>query len=148
MRARDALGSGFAQFLYGQPNFSALSTSILSDNGWQSAALFFQDDWRVSPKLTLNLGMRWEFGNTEHERFNRVTGVDYSNGDFEIPASRKNLQPELGPQYPVEYVNNNSLLLIKPAEMLLFYADAKSTEYIRSMFQRARAASLVNTSWV
>jgi hypothetical protein len=109
--AGDALGSGFAQFLFGEPNFSALSGSILSDNGWQSAALFFQDDWRVSPKLTLNLGLRWEFGNTEHERFNRVTGVDYRNGDFEIPASRKNLQPQLGPQYPVEYVNDNSLLL-------------------------------------
>jgi hypothetical protein len=104
-------GSGFAQFLYGMPNFSALSTSIYSDNGWQSAAVFVQDDWKVSPKLTVNLGMRWEFGNTERERFDRVTGVDYSNGAFEIPKTRENQPPQLAPQYPVEYVNNRTLLL-------------------------------------
>ena len=104
-------GSGFAQFLFGTPNFASLSTSQLSDNGWQSAAAFIQDDWKVNRKLTLNLGLRWEFGNTEHERFDRVTGIDFATGAFEIPADRKNLQPQLGSQYTVEYTNNRSLLL-------------------------------------
>jgi hypothetical protein len=107
----EAPGSGFAQFLFGMPNFSSLSTSQLSDNGWKSAAVFVQDDWKVTPKLTINLGLRWEFGNTEHERFDRVTGVDFSNGAFEIPVTRENLQPQLGPQYQVEYTNNRSLLI-------------------------------------
>ena len=32
-----------------------------------------QDDWKVSPKLTVNLGMRYEFETPLHERYNRST---------------------------------------------------------------------------
>ncbi len=104
-------GNGVAQFLFGVPDFSNISGSILSDNGRQAWAVFFQDDWKVTPKLTVNAGLRWEFGNTLHERFNRITTVDYKTGAFVIPATRKGKDPMLGPSFPVEYSNNESLLL-------------------------------------
>jgi hypothetical protein len=106
----DATGSGFAEFLFGLPDFSNISNSILSDNGRKAAALFIQDDWKVSAKLTINAGLRWEFGNTERERFDRITGVDYARGAFLIPISRKGKEPMLGPQFPVEYSNDRTLL--------------------------------------
>jgi hypothetical protein len=44
-----------------------------------SWGFFVQDDWKVSPKLTVNLGMRYEFETPLHERYNRSTlGFDTS----------------------------------------------------------------------
>ena len=41
-------------------------------------ALYFQDDYRIRPRLTLNLGLRWEYQTPRTERYNRTTrGFDY-----------------------------------------------------------------------
>src|SRR5258708_4563794 len=63
-----------------------------------------------SPKLTINLGMRWEFGTALSEAQNRVAGIDLTNGNFEIPKSRQALAPTLPAGIPVEYVNSNTLM--------------------------------------
>ncbi len=54
-------GSGFASFLLGQAYQWGLETPRGVIQKYQYYGGFFQDDWRVNKRLTLNLGIRWEY---------------------------------------------------------------------------------------
>ncbi|MGD0761388.1 MAG: TonB-dependent receptor, partial [Candidatus Sulfotelmatobacter sp.] len=54
--------SDFANFLQGMPEFSFGGGGVYNHNYRQkNSALFAQDDWKATPNLTLNLGLRTEF---------------------------------------------------------------------------------------
>lgn len=67
-----SIGQSVAALLLGLPSSSsnvARSASYAEQsNSW---GVFVQDDWKVSPRLTLNLGVRYEFEQPLHERYNR-----------------------------------------------------------------------------
>jgi hypothetical protein len=74
-------GSGLADFLLGLPasagrNFPRLRQVV----HWQNISTFFQDDWKASRRLTLNLGFRHELNPQPTEIRNRLSSFDFVSG--------------------------------------------------------------------
>ena len=66
----------WADILFGTPSAYALATYFKAHLLQNMDNLYAQDDWRVSPKLTLNLGLRWEYGQPYSEAHNNLSNFD------------------------------------------------------------------------
>jgi len=56
-----ASGNAFATFLLGEVGSSDITTDRYVSDRWRYYSAYAQDDWRVSNKLTLNYGLRYEY---------------------------------------------------------------------------------------
>jgi len=65
------LGNGIASFLLGTPASGYISTNAATAPQSPWYGLYFQDDFRVTPKLTLNLGLRYDLMLGTTERYNQ-----------------------------------------------------------------------------
>jgi outer membrane receptor protein involved in Fe transport len=69
-------GSSIASLLLGWVNSGSVSLSEQLDSRLDTYAAFVQDDWRLSPKLTLNVGLRYDADSPRRDRNNRQNGFD------------------------------------------------------------------------
>lgn len=73
----NSTGFSYASFLLGTAQSANLTIPLLTPGTRsQTVAFYFQDDWKVSPKLTLNLGVRWDIPTPIHEVVSRMSGLD------------------------------------------------------------------------
>ena len=77
----DGTGDPLASFLLGTPALAQRQAGTPSMNMRQTTYdAFIQDDWRITPSLTLNAGLRYELQTPLHDISKILTNLDFSNG--------------------------------------------------------------------
>jgi hypothetical protein len=72
----DATSFSLADFIFGLPSTIALGNNVVTNQRQHIHALYAQDDYRVTAKLTVNIGLRWEFATPIWERDNNWTNFN------------------------------------------------------------------------
>ncbi|MGA2268307.1 MAG: TonB-dependent receptor [Bryobacteraceae bacterium] len=112
--ASDTASYNLADFMFGLPGQVQLSNYLVGNYRQRLYFLYGQDDFRVNSKLTLNLGLRWEYASPRWERDNVLSNYDpisnsmikaSSGGTYNrtlVNPDYKNWAPRLGLAYSID----------------------------------------------
>jgi hypothetical protein len=101
-------GDPMASFLLGVVDSGQISTNnFISSQKW-AWAFFAQDDWKVSSKLTVNIGLRYEIFSPIGEKFGRQSSFDPQTNTLYIPKGKDQntpLPPSFNPGGSLSFVH-------------------------------------------
>jgi hypothetical protein len=104
-------GNSLATLLTGQPEGGTINNLNNIDYFRHTYALFLQDDWRVLPNLTLNMGMRYEYFSPVYSAHDAQANFNPITGKLDIPAdSQVSLTPTLAQSLPVNHTASGALI--------------------------------------
>ena len=81
-------GFAYANLLLGNPSYADLA--IARPNAYirsTQQGYYIQDEFKVSPRITLTYGLRYEHQTPWTEKFNRFTSLDLKNGNMVVAGS-------------------------------------------------------------
>lgn len=80
-------GNAFADFLLGIPtSASIVTTSGLAGIRSTEFSAYFQDTWKITPRFTLNYGLRYDLFTPQTEVYNRQSNIDPITGKLVLPG--------------------------------------------------------------
>ena len=97
-------GDAIASALLGQIDSATVSTTNFISSQKVAWAFYAQDDWKISRKLTLNIGLRYELLSPIGERFARQANFDLQTMTLYIPKGKQQDLP-LPPNFAAAFPN-------------------------------------------
>jgi len=108
-------GDEFASFLLGSLNGGQISTTNFISSTKKAYAFYGQDDWKVSRKLTVNVGLRYELFSPIGERFSRQSNFVLQDLTLYIPTGPNQNAP-LPPNFSAPAtINGNTYKALYPS---------------------------------
>ena len=165
-------GNPIASLLLGYPSSGSYGNQVAYALQQVYQAYFLQDDWRITNKLTVNLGLRWDYEAPLTERFNRqnagfcttctnplqasvagltlLGGLTFVNGSNRTPFAKdlNNFQPRVGLAYQL-----NSQTVLRGGFGIIYFNTLESpigqgfsasTSYVATTDNTHPATSLAN----
>jgi hypothetical protein len=109
-------GNAFADFLLGYPSAAQVGIGRADEHGRSTwVHVYGQDDWRMTPALSLNYGLRYEINGQMHDVDNRLSAIDLSvpGGRFVIASDDQgHISPAAEPlldQVPIPFVTSKDI---------------------------------------
>ena len=121
LTANAASGNAFASFLLGYPASGSILNNQAMAYSSRYYAGFVQDDYRLTSRITVNIGLRWDYESPITDRYNRLSsgfnqtapspiqapglplygGLEFVTADNRLPFHRdlNNWQPRVGIAY-------------------------------------------------
>jgi hypothetical protein len=132
--AAGAGGDPFADFLVGVPDASTIAFGNADKYLRQPVYdAYATDDWRIRPELTINAGIRWEYGAPIAELFNRLVNLDVNSSFTQVvPVLASNpIGTVSGSHYPNSLIRSD-MLGIEPRVGLSWRPIPGSTLVVRA----------------
>jgi hypothetical protein len=73
-------GVSFGDFLLGMPSQVALTSLLTGQMRFRNYMFYALDDWKVTPRLTLNLGLRYELNTPWVDKHDNMAQIDIAEG--------------------------------------------------------------------
>ena len=150
----DTQGNSVASMLLGWPVSGYLGGQPSTIDKSKDTGFYIQDDWKVNQRLTVNMGLRYEWSTPFNERFDRLQWPDFSaDTGVDVPGlgrltgttifagdnGKRSVSPDwnnFGPRLGFAYRLNDKTVLRGGAGLYYGFSTATNYQYVGSAFYK------------